>query len=152
VTDPKGTMAETALVNYLARVGLQAHRVVKAGKLDKGDVWLPPFVIECKNVKTNSIRKDWAAGLVREWQRQAVQEAENALNAPDWPRMWPCPVPAVVAKPPGIGVGNVGDWSCWFPAKILTGARTPVEADSWWLRVTVVELVEYALPIAVYLG
>lgn len=76
----KGTSWETAIVNYLKDVGIQARRTPLTGALDTGDIELvehPNIIIEAKNVKKMSLAA---------WVEQGETEATNAEVAigPVW--------------------------------------------------------------------
>jgi hypothetical protein len=72
MTNPKGTVLETATVNWLREHGwVHARRIVKEGIRDKGDVTLGdgiPVTIEAKNTKAI----DLAGG-----QKELAVEMEN---------------------------------------------------------------------------
>lgn len=89
----KGTLAETALVQYLQDNGYpQAERRALHGTADKGDVlWLPWLAVEVKNHRTPKYR---------DWLRQAEEERVNAG----------ADVGVVIHKPHGVGTGSQGEW------------------------------------------
>jgi len=94
----KGTVAETAVVNYLKANGFpDADRAPLRGVLDKGDVTgVRNVVIEIKNQKTYSIPA---------WLRELETEITNASVEHGF----------LVVKPNGIGVSRVGDWWAILP-------------------------------------
>lgn len=89
----KGTLAESALVNFLRGHGHPyAERRALRGNCDCGDVaGIPGVVIEVKN----AARLDLAG-----WVKEAAAEAEN-----DGAAVW-----FVVAKAKGVGVDRAGEW------------------------------------------
>lgn len=76
MTNPAGTKLETAAVRWMRDNGwINARRIVKEGRRDKGDVMLGdgiPITIECKNTKTISLA---------EGQKELKDEMANAGTA-----------------------------------------------------------------------
>lgn len=88
----KGTLAETAVVDYLRLWFPGVERRALAGVNDRGDVaGIPRTVLEVKNHGVY----DFPA-----WLREAQVEADNA-SAKFY---------ASVVKPRGVGATRVGDW------------------------------------------
>ena len=89
----KGTLAETAFVNFLKVNGFPgAERRALAGELDKGDITgTPALTFEVKNHKSYSIPA---------WLKESQAEKVNA--GADY-----CPL---IVKPVGIGVSSVNNW------------------------------------------
>jgi hypothetical protein len=79
MTNPKGTIAETALVRYARLHGFpQADRLTKTGAKDRGDVGLAPGVIvEVKNHLSSGKRGPTPA-QVDDWMAQTKAETANA--------------------------------------------------------------------------
>lgn len=88
----KGTLAETAVVNYLRQFWYSVERRVLQGSKDKGDVsGIPNVVIEIKNQKSYKIS---------EWIKETEIERSNAEAE----------FGILVIKPNGVGVSKVEDW------------------------------------------
>ena len=88
----KGTLAETAVVQFLKDFFPNVERRVLYGKNDKGDVaGVPSFVVEIKNQKTYKIS---------EWMEETEQERLNAGE----------PFGVLIVKPNRVGVTSVGKW------------------------------------------
>jgi hypothetical protein len=88
----KGTLAETAVVEFFKTFFPKVERRVLYGKNDKGDVaGVPNFAIEIKNQKTYKIS---------EWLEETEQERINAGE----------PYGVLIVKPNRVGVGSVGRW------------------------------------------
>jgi hypothetical protein len=88
----KGTLAETAVVEFFKTFFPKVERRVLYGKNDKGDVaGVPNFAIEVKNQKTYKIS---------EWLEETEQERINAGE----------PYGVLIVKPNRVGVGSVGRW------------------------------------------
>ena len=88
----KGTLAETAVAKYLSRLFPAVERRAPSGGYDKGDIaGVPGWVIEVKNHRSPSYRA---------WLREAEIERRNAGEQHG----------AVISKPHGVGVDNVGQW------------------------------------------
>lgn len=73
----KGTRAETAVVKYLAAHGIEAHRKALSGAKDEGDIELPGLTM-CLEVKTGKQTANYNRSQLKEWLRQAEEEAKNA--------------------------------------------------------------------------
>lgn len=123
MTNPKGTAAETATVAWLQDNGYpHAHRVVKHGARDRGDVApCPGVVIEVKNYAVNGAAARGAvpAGQLAEWMRQTEVERENAR----------ADVGILLVK--RAGTTDVGRWfayvTAWTLADIIYGSSTVVD-------------------------
>jgi len=88
----KGTLAETAVADYLKKDFPSVERRVLGGANDKGDLsGVPCSVVEIKNQKTYK---------VHEWLKETEQERLNADED----------LGILVIKPKGIGVSRVEDW------------------------------------------
>ncbi len=104
MTNPKGTWAESALVNYLRENGFPwAERIPRKGSKDEGDVSPLPgklIVMEVKNQpsKYSNLRTPHAWLDETEVERQHA-DADFGL---------------LVVKPSGVGRQNVGEWHCWL--------------------------------------
>jgi hypothetical protein len=95
VTNPNGTRAETALVNWLHANGHgEAYRLAKAGARDVGDIGGLPLTIQVKARRAMDL-----AG----WVDDAQVQASNAGND----------VGVVFHK--RKGKGNPGEWYCTLP-------------------------------------
>jgi riboflavin synthase alpha subunit len=95
----KGTLAETALVDWLRENGWShAERRIMYGAKDKGDITLGDmdFVVEVKNHKTYA----WST-----WMHETEAERVNAAAT----------FGVLVVKPRGLGVTRVGDWWACLP-------------------------------------
>jgi hypothetical protein len=99
----KGTLAETAVANYLRLFWPLVERRVLSGKNDKGDIaGVPNSVIEVKNQKTYKLI---------EWLKETEVERLNA--GVDYG--------ILVVKPNGIGVSDVDKWFAVVPlSKMVT--------------------------------
>lgn len=88
----KGTLAETAVVNYLKKFFPLVERRTLNGQYDKGDIaGVPKFVLEVKNQKTYKIP---------EWMSETEAERINAGE----------PNALLIIKPNKIGVTQVEKW------------------------------------------
>ena len=88
----KGTLAESAVVDYLRRTFSMAERRALQGANDRGDVsGIPKVVIEIKN---------HASYKLPEWIRETKAEQLNDQAE----------IGILVIKPNGVGVSNVQDW------------------------------------------
>lgn len=97
----KGTLAESAVVDYLRRTFSMAERRALQGSKDRGDVsGIPKVVIEIKN---------HASYKLPEWMRETKVEKEND-NAE---------LGILIIKPNGIGVSNVQDWWTVVPLETM---------------------------------
>lgn len=88
----KGTLAESAVVQFLQETWPAAERRALAGVNDKGDVsGIPDIVIEVKNQKTYKIA---------EWLKETEAEKKNANAKHGF----------LVVKPNGVGVSRTQNW------------------------------------------
>lgn len=88
----KGTLAETAVADFLKRIWPAVERRVLSGKNDKGDIaGVPNCVVEVKNHATYKIS---------EWLKETEQERRNA--GVDYG--------ILVIKPKGVGVSRTNEW------------------------------------------
>jgi hypothetical protein len=106
----KGTLAETAVVNYLRQFWPSVERRALSGAKDKGDVaGIPNVVIEIKN---------HASYKLTEWIKETEVERNNAQAS----------VGILVIKPKGIGVSQVNKWYAVVPLEtmvtLLNGERS----------------------------
>lgn len=98
----KGTLAETAVAEYLKQTFPAVERRTLNGQYDKGDIaGVPNAVIEVKNQKTYKIS---------EWMKETELERINAQE----------PIGILVIKPNGIGVSRVSDWWVVVDLKTIT--------------------------------
>jgi len=99
----KGTLAETAVADYLRQTFPAVERRALAGVNDKGDVaGVPNCVIEVKNQRSYKIH---------EWMKETETERINAE----------VDLGILVIKPVGIGVSRVSDW--WAVVSLETITR-----------------------------
>ncbi len=106
----KGTLAETAVVNYLRQFWPSVERRALSGAKDKGDVaGIPNVVIEIKN---------HASYKLTEWIKETEVERNNAQAS----------VGILVIKPKGLGVSQVDKWYAVVPLEtmvtLLNGERS----------------------------
>jgi len=88
----KGTLAETAVADYLRQTFPAVERRALAGVNDKGDLSNVPFsVVEVKNQRSYKIH---------EWMKETEIERINAGEE----------FGVLVIKPNGVGVANVHKW------------------------------------------
>jgi hypothetical protein len=88
----KGTLAETALAEYLKQTWPAVERRALNGANDKGDIaGVPGFVVEVKNHRTYRIA---------EWLKETEEERLNAGE----------PNSFLVVKPNRVGTSKVGSW------------------------------------------
>jgi hypothetical protein len=88
----KGTLAETAVADYLRQTFPAVERRALAGVNDKGDLSNVPFsVVEVKNQRSYKIH---------EWMKETEVERLNAGEE----------LGVLVIKPNGVGVSNVDKW------------------------------------------
>lgn len=93
----KGTLAESAVADYLKKEFPSVERRVLGGAKDKGDLSnVPNSVIEIKNQKTYKFH---------EWLKETEQERLNAGED----------LGILIVKPKGIGVSRVDDWWAVVP-------------------------------------
>jgi hypothetical protein len=88
----KGTLAETAVADFLRQTFPAVERRALAGVNDKGDLSNVPFsVVEVKNQRSYKIH---------EWMKETEIERINAGEE----------LGVLVIKPNGVGVANVDKW------------------------------------------
>jgi hypothetical protein len=88
----KGTLAETAVADYLKQTFPAVERRALSGVNDKGDIAGVPFtVVEVKNQRSYKIQ---------EWMKETEIERINAGEE----------LGVLVIKPNGVGVANVDKW------------------------------------------
>jgi len=88
----KGTLAETAVADYLRQTFPAVERRALAGVNDKGDLSNVPFsVVEVKNQRSYKIH---------DWMKETEIERINAGEE----------IGVLVIKPNGVGVANVNKW------------------------------------------
>lgn len=88
----KGTLAETAVSDYLKQTFPAVERRALSGLNDKGDIAGVPFtVVEVKNRRSYKIH---------EWMKETEIERQNANEE----------LGVLVIKPNGVGVANVDKW------------------------------------------
>jgi hypothetical protein len=88
----KGTLAETAVADFLKQTFSAVERRTLSGKNDKGDLAnVPNCVIEVKNQRSYKIH---------EWMKETEIERLNAGED----------VGVLVIKPNGVGVSKVNEW------------------------------------------
>ena len=88
----KGTLAETAVADYLKQTFPAVERRALSGLNDKGDIAGVPFtVVEVKNQRSYKIH---------EWMKETEIERINADEE----------LGVLVIKPNGVGVANVDKW------------------------------------------
>jgi hypothetical protein len=88
----KGTLAETAVADYLRQTFPAVERRALSGVNDKGDLSNVPFsVVEVKNQRSYKIH---------EWMKETEIERINAGEE----------LGVLVIKPNGVGVANVNKW------------------------------------------
>jgi hypothetical protein len=88
----KGTLAETAVADFLQQTFSAVERRTLSGKNDKGDIaGVPGCVVEVKNQRSYKIH---------EWMKETETERINAS----------VDVGILVIKPNGVGVSKVNEW------------------------------------------
>jgi len=98
----KGTLAETAVADYLRKTFPNVERRSLSGKNDKGDIaGVPNSVIEVKNHKTYKLA---------EWMKETEIERMNAKAE----------LGILVVKPNRVGVSQVNQWWALIPLEIIT--------------------------------
>jgi hydrogenase maturation factor len=98
----KGTLAETAVAEYLRQTFPAVERRVQSGVNDRGDIaGVPGCVIEVKNQRTYKIQ---------EWMRETETERINASAN----------LGVLVIKPVGVGVSRVSDWFAVVSLETIT--------------------------------
>lgn len=106
----KGTLAETAVAEYLKQTFPAVERRTLNGQYDKGDIaGVPNAVIEVKNQKTYKIS---------EWMKETEQERINAKES----------LGILVVKPNGVGVSRVNEW--WAVVSLETIVKLLKDADA----------------------
>jgi hypothetical protein len=97
----KGTLAETAVADFLRQTFPSVERRALSGVNDKGDISnVPGCVIEVKNQRSYKIH---------EWMKETEIERINAK----------ADFGVLVIKPNGIGVSRVSDWWAVVPLSAL---------------------------------
>ena len=98
----KGTLAETAVAEYLKKTWPAVERRTLGGANDKGDIaGVPNCVVEVKNQRTYKIS---------EWLKETEQERANAGTD----------FGILVVKPNGVGVSRTQDWWAIVSLETLT--------------------------------
>jgi Holliday junction resolvase len=93
----KGTLAETAVADYLKTIWPAVERRAQSGKNDKGDIaGINKIVIEVKNQKSYKIH---------EWLKETEIEKSNAE----------ADFGILLVKPNGLGVSKVDKWWAVIP-------------------------------------
>jgi hypothetical protein len=88
----KGTLAETAVADFLKQTFPAVERRTLSGKNDKGDIaGVPSSVVEVKNQRSYKIH---------EWIKETEIERINAS----------ADIGILVIKPNGVGVSKVNEW------------------------------------------
>jgi hypothetical protein len=106
----KGTLAETAVADYLKQTFSAVERRTLSGAYDKGDIaGVPNCVIEVKNQRSYKIH---------EWMKETETERVNAAAN----------LGVLVIKPNGVGVSNVDKW--WAVVSLETITRLIEELES----------------------
>lgn len=106
----KGTLAETAVADYLRQTFPAVERRTLSGANDKGDLsGVPNCVIEVKNQRSYKIH---------EWMKETEIERVNAAAN----------LGVLVIKPNGVGVSNVDKW--WAVVSLETITRLIEELES----------------------
>jgi hypothetical protein len=106
----KGTLAETAVADYLRQTFPAVERRALSGVNDKGDISnVPGCVIEVKNQRSYKIH---------EWMKETETERVNAAAN----------LGVLVIKPNGVGVSNVDKW--WAVVSLETITRLIEELES----------------------
>jgi len=98
----KGTLAETAVADYLKQTFPAVERRALSGSQDKGDIAnVPSCVVEVKNQRSYKIH---------EWMKETEAERVNANEE----------LGLLVIKPNGVGVSNVDKWWCVVSLETIT--------------------------------
>jgi len=106
----KGTLAETAVADFLKQIFTAVERRTLSGKNDRGDIaGVPGCVVEVKNQKSYKIH---------EWMKETEIERLNASAE----------FGVLVIKPNGVGVSKVGDW--WAVVSLETIRKLIEELNS----------------------
>lgn len=102
----KGTLAESAVADYLKNTWNTVERRVLSGKNDKGDIaGIPKIVIEVKNQKSYKFS---------EWLKETKIEQTNAE----------ADYGVLVVKPNGVGVSKTDQWWAVLPLEDLVSLLT----------------------------
>lgn len=106
----KGTLAETAVADFLKQTFPAVERRALSGVNDKGDISnVPGCVIEVKNQRSYKIH---------EWMKETETERINAE----------ADLGILVIKPNGVGVSNVPKW--WAVVSLETITKLIEELES----------------------
>lgn len=93
----KGTLAETAVAQYLQQTWTTVERRALSGLYDKGDIaGIPNIVVEIKNQKSYKFK---------EWLKETEVERQNAK----------ADFGILVVKPNGVGVSKIDQWWSVLP-------------------------------------
>lgn len=105
----KGTLAETAVADYLKQTFPAVERRTLSGANDKGDIaGVPNCVVEVKNQRTYKIH---------EWMKETETERINAEAH----------LGILVIKPNGVGVSKVNQW--WAVVSLETITKLIEDSD-----------------------
>ena len=105
----KGTLAETAVADYLKQTFSAVERRTLSGANDKGDIaGVPNCVVEVKNQRTYKIH---------EWMKETETERINAE----------ADLAILVIKPNGVGVSKVNQW--WAVVSLETITKLIEDSD-----------------------
>lgn len=105
----KGTLAETAVADYLKQTFSAVERRTLSGSNDKGDIaGVPNCVVEVKNQRTYKIH---------EWMKETETERINAE----------ADLAILVIKPNGVGVSKVNQW--WAVVSLETITKLIEDSD-----------------------
>ena len=106
----KGTLAETAVADFLKQTFTAVERRTLSGKNDRGDIaGVPGCVVEVKNQRSYKIH---------EWMKETETERINASAE----------IGVLVIKPNGVGVSKVGEW--WAVVSLETITKLIEELKS----------------------
>jgi len=105
----KGTLAETAVADYLKQTFPAVERRTLSGKNDKGDIaGVPGCVVEVKNQRSYKIH---------EWMKETETERINAG----------ADLGILVIKPNGVGVAHINHW--WAVVSLETITKLIEDSD-----------------------
>ena len=105
----KGTLAETAVADYLKQTFPAVERRTLSGANDKGDIaGVPNCAVEVKNQRTYKIH---------EWMKETETERINAE----------ADLGILVIKPNGVGVSKVNQW--WAVVSLETITKLIEDSD-----------------------
>ena len=105
----KGTLAETAVADYLKQTFSAVERRTLSGANDKGDIaGVPNCVVEVKNQRTYKIHA---------WMKETETERINAE----------ADLGILVIKPNGVGVSKVNQW--WAVVSLETITKLIEDSD-----------------------